>query len=74
MIRTQISLPASEYERVKQQARRLGVSVAEVVRRAIRETLPPKKEQPWMWFAGCVASGDPSSSQNIDDVVYGSKD
>lgn len=74
MIRTQISLDAREYERAKEHARTLGVSLAEFVRRAVREALPPAGEAPWMKFAGFVESGDPSSSQSVDDLVYGQKD
>ncbi len=30
--------------------------------------------KPWMSGAGMVESGDPQSSQNIDDIIYGKKD
>jgi hypothetical protein len=29
--------------------------------------------RPWMRYAGMVQSGDPHSSEDIDDVVYGQK-
>jgi len=74
MIRTQVSLSAAEYELVKQQSRALGISIAEVIRRAIRDTLPYGKGGTWMQFAGFVESGDPKSSQSIDEIVYGAKD
>jgi hypothetical protein len=74
MIRTQISLPAAEYELVKQQSRTLGISIAEVIRRAVRDTLPQSEGGPWMRFAGLVESGDPKASQSVDDIVYGTKD
>ena len=74
MIRTQVSLDAAEYERVKQQAQALGISIAEVIRRAVRDTLPYNDSSPWMRFAGFVESGDPQSSRSIDEVVYGAKD
>lgn len=74
MIRTQISLDAREYELVKTEARALGISVAEFVRRAIRHGLPAKTEAPWMRYAGLVESGNSQSSQTVDEVVYGSKD
>ncbi len=73
MIRTQISLDPAEYERVKEQARALGISIAEVIRRAVRDTLPSDNGQPWMRFAGFVESGDPQSSQSVDEIVYGTK-
>ena len=74
MIRTQISLDAREYELVKAEAKALGISVAEFVRRAIRHGLPTRNEAPWMRYAGLVESGNPRSSRSVDEVVYGSKD
>lgn len=74
MIRTQVSLDKHEYALARKEARSLGISVAEFVRRAIREQLPPANDAPWMRYAGMVESGDPRSSQSIDEVVYGSKD
>jgi hypothetical protein len=74
MIRTQVSLDASEYALAKKEAATLGISVAEFVRRALREALPPMGEGAWMKFAGLVQSGDPRSSQSIDEIVYGHKD
>lgn len=74
MIRTQISLDEYEYALAKKQARALGISVAELVRRAVRESLPPRGQGPWMAFAGFVETGDPHASQSVDDIVYGQKD
>ncbi|MGA3029099.1 MAG: CopG family transcriptional regulator [Bryobacteraceae bacterium] len=74
MIRTQISLDEEEYELAKKEARALGVSIAEFVRRAVRDRLPVAGDAPWMRYAGFVESGDSRSSQSIDDVVYGAKD
>ena len=36
--------------------------------------LPPRGQAPWMRYAGLVESGNPRSSQTVDEVVYGSKD
>jgi hypothetical protein len=74
MIRTQVSLDAREYALAKKEAEALGVSVAEFVRRAVRDKLPPSGSPPWMRYAGLVESGDPNSSQSIDDLIYGAKD
>jgi len=74
MIRTQVSLPKQEYALAKKEAKELGISLAEFVRRAVRDKLPVSKEAPWMRYAGMVASGDPNSSQTIDEIVYGSQD
>ena len=74
MIRTQISLDEGEYELARKEARALGVSIAEFVRRAVRDKLPVTGDAPWMRYAGFVESGDSRSSQSIDEVVYGAKD
>jgi hypothetical protein len=74
VIRTQISLSEEEYEAAKREARRLGISLAELLRRSLRPLLPADESKPWMRYAGLIESGDPSSSQKIDDVIYGQKD
>jgi len=74
MIRTQISLTEEEYLAAKREAERLGISLAELLRRSLRAVIPADEAKPWMRYAGMVESGDPRSSQNIDDVVYGRKD
>jgi hypothetical protein len=38
------------------------------------QTVPENDQRPWMRYAGFVESGDPNSSQSIDEIVYGSKD
>jgi hypothetical protein len=74
MIRTQISLSEDEYGAAKRESRRLGISLAELLRRSLRRVLPIDERKPWMRYAGMVESGDPRSSQHIDDIVYGQKD
>ncbi len=74
MIRTQIGLPEDEFKRVEQESSALGISIAEVIRRAVRDALPHREGDAWMRFAGFVESGDSKSSRSIDEVVYGSKD
>ena len=44
------------------------------IRRAVREQLPAPGEGAWMKYAGFVATGDPRSSQSVDEIVYGTKD
>jgi hypothetical protein len=73
MIRTQVSFSKEEYELAKKQAALLGISIAELVRRAIREVLPIQGSAPWMKYAGFVESGNVHSSQSIDEIIYGSK-
>lgn len=74
MIRTQISLSQDEYDAAKREAKRLGISLAELLRRSLRNVLPADDSKPWMRYAGSVESGDSESSQRIDEVVYGHKD
>ena len=74
MIRTQISLAERDYRAAKQEAARLGISLAELLRRSLRAVLPGDESKPWMRYAGMIETGDPSASQKIDDVVYGQKD
>ncbi len=73
MVRTQINLDESEYTAAKKEARSLGISVAEFVRRAVREALSPKAGGRWMNFAGFVGTGNSRSSESIDEIVYGQK-
>ena len=74
MIRTQISLSEEEYIAAKAEAKRLGISLAELLRRSLRTVLPADESKPWMRYAGMVETGDPDSSRTIDDVIYGQKD
>jgi len=73
MVRTQISLSRQEYVAAKREAARLGISLAELLRRSLRTVLPADESRPWMRYAGMIESGDPMASQRIDDVVYGQK-
>ena len=74
MIRTQISLSEKEYELAKKEAKRLGISLAELLRRSLRYLVPYDKKKPWMKFSGFVESGNNKSSQSIDELVYGHKE
>jgi hypothetical protein len=74
MIRTQVSLPEQDYAAAKKEAERLGISLAEFLRRSLRASLQPTADPPWMRYAGMVESGDPQSSEHVDEIVYGTKD
>jgi hypothetical protein len=74
MVRTQISLTEKEYQDAKREARRLGISLAELLRRSLRLMLPVDETKPWMSFAGMIETGDSQASQKIDEIVYGQKD
>lgn len=73
MIRTQISLSEAEYRMAKEEAARLGVSLAELLRRSLRHIVPADAGKPWMRYAGMVETGERDASQKIDEIVYGSK-
>ena len=73
MIRTQISLSEPEYAAAKREASRLGISLAELLRRSLRTMVPADESKPWMRYAGMVESGDSHSSASIDEIVYGQK-
>lgn len=74
MIRTQISLSERDYQLAKKHAKNLGISLAELLRRSLRQVLPHQKGKPWMKYAGDVQTGDPQSSQKIDEIIYGQKE
>lgn len=73
MVRTQISLTEEEYRAAKEESARLGISLAELLRRSLRSILPRDDSRPWMRFAGMISTGDPDSSRNVDEIVYGDK-
>lgn len=73
MVRTQVSLQVDEYRAAKREAARLGLSLAELLRRSLRALLPIDRSKPWMRYAGMIETGDPESSTHLDDVVYGEK-
>jgi len=73
MIRTQISFDKALYERARRAARRLGVSLAELCRRSVAETLAREEagaERPWMRYIGIV-EGSPEDSAMVDAMVHG---
>ena len=73
MIRVRIKMTKREHSIAKREAARLGISLAELLRRTLRAVLPVNDTKPWMRYAGMVQSGDPASSRHIDDLVYGRK-
>jgi hypothetical protein len=72
VIRTQISFEPELYAVARRRAKRLGVSVAELCRKGLRQVLEHEEpKRPWMRYVGSLASGDPGASDGVDDVVYG---
>ncbi|WP_295886007.1 hypothetical protein [uncultured Thiohalocapsa sp.] len=74
MIRTQISLSEEDYAAAGAEAERLGISLAELLRRPLRTLLPTDADKPWMRYADLVESGDADAGRHIDEQVYGHKD
>lgn len=77
MKRLQISLEPELDGRLGQEARREGVSKAEVVRRCLRErvdVLPPLSEDPFFAATGIFKGGGLRPGETIDDVVYGPRE
>ena len=71
MIRTQISLDQELYESAKTLAKQKGISLAELFRRSLAETVQSEpNDKPWMAYAGIV-EGNPEDSSTVDEVVYG---
>lgn len=57
----------------KREAARLGISLAELLRRSLRQVLPVDESKPWMRYAGMIESGDAQSSRSIDEIIDGHK-
>jgi Ribbon-helix-helix protein, copG family. len=69
VVRIQIRFPEDEHDAAKREAARLGISLTEFVRRAVRSALLAGSLRAWMRYAGMVESGDPASSRHVDDVL-----
>lgn len=70
MIRTQISVDEATYKKAKRIARRRGISLAELCRRSLEETIAREpSSRPWMELAG-IFDGTPEDSSTVDSVVY----
>lgn len=70
MVRMQIAVDERTYKKAKTVARRQGISLAELCRRSLKETLACEPDaQIWMAYAG-ILDGDPGDSASVDSVVY----
>jgi hypothetical protein len=68
MRRTTIMLPDDVDARLRLEARRRGVSVAQVAREAIERELPPQTDGHLSFFG--VGDGSPSdASERVDELV-----
>ena len=43
----------------------------ELPTRMLTKEIPSSEQTPWLHYAGLVESGEPNSSQKIDEIVYG---
>lgn len=70
MIRTQISFDADLFAHARATAKRHGISMAELCRRAVAEVIARESpDRPWMSFAG-IFDGSENDSESVDSVVY----
>ncbi len=70
-IRTLVSFDDGQYAEARAEARRQGISFAELCRRAVAQALvPARSDTPWMRLAGTLTSGDPDASGSVGRVVY----
>jgi hypothetical protein len=56
------------------EAKRLGVSLAAVLGRALRVVLAVEASNPWVRYARMIDTVDAQASQRIDDMIYGQND
>jgi hypothetical protein len=70
-----ITLPEDLDERAATEARRLGISKSELIRRGLRSVLPdspgPPSDDPWQSLAGFGSPDRSALPGEIDDIVYG---
>ena len=71
MIRTRFRLTEQEYRAARAEARRLGISLTDLVRRSIRGLIREPDEPLWMRYAGIVNSVRTELVPSVDEVVYG---
>lgn len=71
MVRTQIQLPEDQHRRLRQWARRLGISLSEAVRRCVAERLaaegaaPSREERVRSALAVCGKYADPEGPSRV---------
>lgn len=65
-----ISVDEALYRRAKDVARRWGISLAELCRRGLEETIAKEpSDKPWMAYCGIV-EGAVDDSESVDAVAY----
>ena len=70
-----ITMPEELDAQAAAEARRLGISKSELIRRGLAAVLPAEKpdtgDDPWMAMAGFGPAGVSVEPGEIDDIVYG---
>ena len=70
-----ITMPEELDAEAAAEARRLGISKSELIRRGLAAVLPADKleasDDPWMAMAGFGPAGVSVEPGEIDDIVYG---
>lgn len=70
-VRTQVSLREDLYRAARREAKRRGITLAELCRRALADMVRSSDREPWLRYLGCLDSGDRRASRTVDRVVYG---
>jgi predicted transcriptional regulator len=69
MKRTTVMLPDEMDARLRREARRRGVSVAEVVREAVEQAVPSQEAGQRLSFFAIGAGGPADASERVDEYV-----
>lgn len=71
MVRTQISLPDRDHAAAKQRAAEMGISLSELIRRALSAQLnaQPRQRGDLSHLFGILDSGHSDTSSRVDELV-----
>ena len=68
MVRISVRLTAEESAASREEARRLGITVQQVLVRSLRACLPLNRSAPWMRYAGLVQASSPSARAGFGEL------
>ena len=70
----QITLPADLAAEMKNEAARLGLSLAELIRQTMRDRMAKRRERPgthpFASIAGIVDDAEPDLAARVDELLY----
>jgi hypothetical protein len=69
MKRTTVMLPDDVLARMRLEARRRGIALAEVIREAVERQFPPSPSGAPLSFFAVGEGGPPDASERVDDYV-----